>query len=146
MFWLSLNCACVAPRLSLFPTLSPSPKWVGRLGVGKKLGRDTTQTVDPNWFKGYSMLCNDMLSNRNEGKEGDFCFVFYGSLCSELFGHQYAYGRWWVISIALLMFFFSFLHLLICLVLTHNFFGVFSSHSLSYPASGGSGWCLAALD
>lgn len=46
VFWLLLNSACAALRLSLFPTLSASP--ASSLGVCKKMGGDATRITDPN--------------------------------------------------------------------------------------------------
>jgi len=44
------------------------------VGVGKRLGGDTAQTTNPNSVKGYSVLYDVMLRNK-EKKEGAGTFV-----------------------------------------------------------------------
>ena len=42
-----------------------------RLEVHKKLGWDIAETADPNWWKGYSIPYDVMLSNKGWGKAGE---------------------------------------------------------------------------
>lgn len=51
---------------------------MGRLGVGKKLRRDTVKRADPNCPKGYTIACSMMLSKKKSA-EGWF---WEGTCCS----------------------------------------------------------------
>lgn len=80
-----------------------------RLGVGRGLGGDTTQTAGSGWPEGYSMLYNVMLSNKNWGEQvlGEVAVAWGRQLLLRgWFWHHSAYGRWWVISLASLLVFF----------------------------------------
>lgn len=70
MFRLLLRNACTASRPSLFPALPSHYPAVGRLDMGKKLGRDMAVAADPNWTKEYSMPYSVMISNGLEEKRG----------------------------------------------------------------------------
>ena len=65
MFWLFLNSACTAPRLSLFPTLCPY-----RVGWGRARSWEGTQegTADLKWPEGCSIPYGVMLSSENWGR------------------------------------------------------------------------------
>lgn len=57
----------------LFFQLCPT---MGRLGVGKKLRRDTSKTADPNWRKGYTIPYRVRLHKKKWGEAH-----FWESIC-----------------------------------------------------------------
>lgn len=86
MFWLSLNCACVAPRLSLCPTLSPSPKWAGRLGWLKSWeGAEPKQWIQTG---SRDIQCHITTCSAIEIKvmEGIFVLSFMGAFVQNCLG------------------------------------------------------------
>ena len=64
--------------MNTFSASHPTPP-ASRLGLHKKLGVDAAGTADPNWPKGYSILCDVILKHGGRRKKG---------VCSE----------WWHLS------------------------------------------------
>lgn len=62
MFGLLLNSVYTASRLSCF-SCSAFP--MNRLEVGNTCGRNTAETPDPSWLKGYSISYNIMLRKKS---------------------------------------------------------------------------------
>lgn len=60
------SCAVLATESRHLLPLNPP---VRRLGVHKKLGRDTAGVADPNTPKGYSRPLNHFAQNKKLGKE-----------------------------------------------------------------------------
>ena len=73
-------CRTVLAHIKNFSVSHSAPP-ASRLRVGKRLGRDTARTADPNQPKRYSIPHNIMLSNNTWGWEGEESFQ--SNCCSQ---------------------------------------------------------------
>lgn len=84
MFWLLLNSVCTVSRLLFFSFLLLCSSCIQQDGRRRKSGSKLARTAHPNYAKGYFVLFDVMLSNRNDEQEVFACgSVFPYSCCLE---------------------------------------------------------------